>query len=542
VNPFPGRARAQIVAADVTVVRGDRLVLDHVDLAVSPGTRWGVVGENGRGKSTLLQVLAGTLAPTAGTVTRVGTIGVADQEMDAAHGRTVGDAIDHELAAARAALGRLDAATEAVAAGAPGADDAYAAALAAVEVLDAWDVDRRVDIALAALGAVTDRSRPLAAMSVGQRYRVRLACLLHAGHDHLLLDEPTNHLDRGGLDHLTAVLRERVGGTVLVSHDRALLADVATAVLDLDPTVDGRPRTYGGYRAYQEGRHAERERWAQAHERQRAEHARLSDDLSAAQGRLVSGWRPAKGTGKHTRATRAPALVRSVHRKREELERHAVDAPPAPLVLRVPDLPVRSGVDLVRADAVTVAGRMETPASLALRSGDRLVVAGPNGAGKSTLLGLLAGAAAPTTGTVRTAPGVRVGWLRQESPAPPDRRVHEVHAAHVGRLVADGSLAEGDAVALRALGLLGPAEAARRVGDLSIGQQRRLDLALVLAARPHVLLLDEPTNHLSVALVDELTEALQVTAAAVVVATHDRQMQRDLAAWPTLALGVGQVR
>src|SRR5699024_10871318 len=117
-----------------------------------------------------------------------------------------------------------------------------------------------------------------------------------------------------GLDFLTEHLRSRAGGVVLVSHDRALLADVAETIVDLDPTADGRPRVHGdGYAGYRAGRLAERERWEQEYERQQAEAVRLRASLSEAQNRLVSRWRPEKGTNKHGRATRAGGLVQSVH-------------------------------------------------------------------------------------------------------------------------------------------------------------------------------------------------------------------------------------
>ncbi|MGH8966575.1 MAG: ATP-binding cassette domain-containing protein, partial [Actinomycetes bacterium] len=263
------RARAHLAATDLHVARGGLPVLTGIELTVSAGDRLGVVGENGRGKTTLLQVLAGALAPDAGSVRRVGSVGVADQEIPVPANHTVGDLVDIELAGVRSALRRFDAAVAALADERPGAEEAYADALADAEALDVWDADRRVDVSLAALGAVDDRDRPLATLSVGQRYRVRLACLLGARYDLLLLDEPTNHLDAAGLTHLTTQLREHPGGVVLVSHDRALLADVVTAVLDLDPTRDGLPRTYGGgYAAYREERRAERERWAAEHEEQ----------------------------------------------------------------------------------------------------------------------------------------------------------------------------------------------------------------------------------------------------------------------------------
>ena len=528
------RSRAQLVAASVHVERGGRPVLVDVSVSVSAGTRLGVVGENGRGKSTLLHVLAGTLRPDSGTVSRIGSIGVAEQELAAGDARTVGELIDVELADARAALQALDEAAAAMAAEVEGADDEYAAALDAATALDAWDADRRVDLALDALGAVRDRSRALAQMSVGERYRVRLACLLGAQHDFLLLDEPTNHLDEHGLDFLTAALRDHPGGVVLVSHDRVLLADVATKILDLDPSIDGRPRVYGdGYEGYRAGRSAAMARWEQDYDQHLAEEARLADDLSAAQNRLRSSWRPPKGTGKHQRATRAPSLVRAVNRRIDDLADHAVSRPMAPLRFHMPELATLSGVTLVRAEEVAVDGRLTGPVTVALESGDRLLITGPNGAGKSTLLAVLAGQLEADQGSVRVAANARIGFVAQETPSADRRRVHDIYESRMHQLRHQGVDAT---VPLRSLGLLSAADTARPLAELSMGQQRRLDLALALAGRPHALLLDEPTNHLSIALVDELTEALDATAAAVVVVTHDRQLRRDLGHWPELVI------
>lgn len=534
---LPARGRAQLIASDVSVMRGATPVLNHVDLTLTPVSRVAIVGENGRGKSTLLHVLAGTLAPDSGTVQRIGTIGVAEQEMDASDQRTVGEAVADAIAEPLAALARLDVASHALADGTDATAAEYAAALEHAETVDAWDAERRVQVALEALGAETDTTRPLAELSVGQRYRVRLACLLGADDDFLLLDEPTNHLDRSGLEFLTAQLRSRNGGVVVVSHDRALLSDFAETIVDLDPTPDERLRVYGnGYWGYREGRLAERERWEQEYDKQQAERARLQDSLSAAQNRLVSGWRPEKGTNKHGRATRAGGLVQNVHRRREALEAHAITVPEPPQVFRFPELRTRTGAALLSVENVSVTERLRSPVSFSLSHRGRLVVTGPNGTGKSTLLKVAGGDLAPDTGVVRKPRTTRLGFLRQESDLPPERRASEVYETYLDALVAAGIVPSSDAVGVSQLGLLKPRELSKRVGELSMGQQRRLDLALVLAARPHVLLLDEPTNHLSIALVDELTEALGATQAAVVISSHDRQLLRDVADWPSIDL------
>ncbi|WP_369215893.1 ABC-F family ATP-binding cassette domain-containing protein [Streptomyces flavofungini] len=536
--PVDAGGRAHLRAVGVSVTRGTRRVLDGLTVTVSARSRIAVVGENGRGKTTLLHVLAGLITPDAGTLHRAGTVGLARQELSVRHGETVGDLTAQALAAPLAALDALDTAAAALSGDGPGADDRYAAALDAATRLDAWDAGRRVDVALEALGACTDRGRPLAALSVGQRYRVRLACLLGARHDVLLLDEPTNHLDADGLAFLTRRLRAHPGGLAVVSHDRALLRDVADRFLDLDPSREGRPRLYaGGYDAWRDARRRERLSWEQDYAEQREEYRRLQDAVARARDRLSTGWRPAKGTGRHQRQSRAPGTVQALHRQREALDAHRVEVPAPPPELRWPEPYVRAGAPQLRAHGVRVAGRLDGPVDLTLDAGDRLLVTGPNGAGKSTLLAVLAGALAPSCGVVRAVPGARVARIAQETAAWDTRlTAHEAYDRHVGRLVSRGVLGAAEAVPAAALGLLDPEAARTPVGRLSLGQQRRLDLALALAGRPGLILLDEPTNHLSATLVDEVTAALRGTGAAVVVATHDRQLLRDLADWPRLAV------
>src|SRR5690606_13651814 len=142
--------------------------------------RLAIVGENGRGKTTLLHVLAGLIQPDTGCVSRTGTMALVEQDMPFRRGETVGSLIREAVAESFLALDRLEAATRELAAGRTGAEDTYAAALEAATRLDAWDADRRVDVALAGLHACADRDRSLVTLSVGQRYRVRLACVLGA--------------------------------------------------------------------------------------------------------------------------------------------------------------------------------------------------------------------------------------------------------------------------------------------------------------------------------------------------------------------------
>ncbi|MCY1143285.1 ATP-binding cassette domain-containing protein [Actinoplanes sp. Pm04-4] len=555
---------SHVRAEGLRVVRGDRVVLDGVDVTLNSKSRLAVVGPNGSGKTTLLQVLLGRLQPDQGSVRRTGSIGVAEQELPAADGETVGTLVAQAIRPAQQALDRLEAALETV----ESAPDAYANALDEATRLDAWDAERRVDIALEALNACTDRARRLDTLSVGQRYRVRLACVLGARHDLLILDEPTNHLDADGLDFLTDRLRHHAGGVLVVTHDRALLRDVASEFLDLDPTPDGRPRLYaGGYAAWQESHARERDRWQQDYDAQVAEHRRLAGAVDEARGRLTTGWRPDKGVGKHKRQSRAPGIVQSLRRRQEALDAHRITLPPPPRPLRFPSTGPRPGLPLLNATDVAVPGRLSPSISVRLTAGDRLLVTGPNGAGKSTLLAALAGAFAPTNGQVRTLNGAQIAYLAQESLTPTDQpppTEHQLHAPERPLTIAHSqhptertpTTAQPDAQELRGSERM-PSDQRPLVVDeraaheqrrqlsaarMSPGELRRRHLEDVLGGRPDVLILDEPTNHLSASLVDELTAGLRETSMAVVVATHDRQMLADLADWPRLVINSSEVQ
>ena len=494
---------AHLRARGLHLARGGRVLLRGLDLTLAPGDRLAVVGENGRGKSTLLEALGGDLEPDAGTIARHGSLGVVSQELavDASDPRTVGALLDELLARPLGVLHALDEAASALgedtgAAAAQRYDDALAAATA----IDAWDAPRRLQVALEEVGAITERGRRLDTMSVGQRYRVRLAGVIAARADLLLLDEPTNHLDARGLGHLTQAVREHPGAAAIISHDRALLAEIATGFLDLDPTSDGRPLLVsGGLEQWQQARRRHRAAWEAAHRAQQDEHERLQAQAETARSRLSTGWRPDKGTGRHQRQSRAPGVVRAMNDRLDRLQEHRLDVPTPPPRLRLPASDTRAGTPLLRADGVEVEREAGLPprlasTSLRLAGGDRLLVVGPNGAGKTTLLRVLAGDLAPTVGAVRRLSDARIGLLEQED---------------------DG---------------------ARSPHRGSPGERRRRALAALFTERPDVALLDEPTNNLGISGVDDLLDALEETPSAVVLATHDRSVLRALAHWPRLAL------
>lgn len=452
-----------------------QVVFDSVTLGVNDGARIGIVGRNGDGKSSLLGVLTGQLRPDSGRVTRrsglrVSALSQADT-LDA--GRTVGwtlvgDQADHQWA------------------GDPRVRDVVGGLVSDI----AWDAE-------------------IATLSGGQRRRVQLARLLIGEWDVIALDEPTNHLDIEGITWLAGHLKQRwarnTGGLLLVTHDRWFLDEVATTTWEVH---DGIVEPFeGGYAAYVLQR-VERDRLAAAAEAKR-------QNLMRKELAWLRRGAPARTSKPKFRIEAANQLIADVPplRDRVELAKLAT-ARLGKVVVDLLDVSVSFGDAPVLRDV-----------EWRIAPGERTGIVGANGAGKSTLLGLIAGTIQPDAGRVKRGKSVKLTVL--------DQRGEEL-AALAGDRIADvlGRLRGGyqvdgrDVTPAQLLERLGfsRGQLSARVGDLSGGQRRRLQLMLTLLSEPNVLLLDEPTNDVDTDMLTATEDLLDSWAGTLIVVSHDRYL------------------
>ncbi len=451
----------------VSQAYGVRPILAGVSLGVGESQRIGVVGRNGDGKTTLLRILAGLEQPDEGRVsrsraTRIGFL-------------TQGDDLDDDATVRHAVLG-------------DSADHEWAADAARREV---------VEVLLAGV----DLERTVAGLSGGERRRCSLARLLLGDDSLLLLDEPTNHLDVEAVDWLARHLSARSSALVVVTHDRWFLDAVCTETWEVhDAQVD----LYdGGYAAYVLAR-AERQRQADATESRR-------QNLVRKELAWLRRGAPARTSKPKFRIDAATTLIEDEPPPRDALalQRFATQRLGKD-VLDVED------VDLVRGER-----RLLDHVTWRLGPGDRVGLVGVNGAGKTSALRLLSGDLTPGSGRVRRGRTVALAHLTQDvTPVDPELRV----LASVERVRRVTRTVDGEITAtsmLERFGFTGD-RLTTRVGDLSGGERRRLQILRLLLDEPNVLLLDEPTNDLDIDTLNVLEDFLDGWPGTLVVVSHDR--------------------
>jgi len=499
---------------------GARRILHEVSFRVTPGDRLAVVGRNGEGKTTLLRIIAGQLAPDAGRVSlpKGARIALHDQRppLEVA-GRTLEAYVAEGMAdamASEAELAELEARMAAGDAG-PQVLAAYERAHATLERAGGYQWRSWMVRVTRGLGIPDARlADPLTVFSGGELTRASLARALVARPDILLLDEPTNHLDVQSTEWLEDAIAEMGCAVVLVSHDRYFLESIATAVLELD---QGRSKLWPfGYSRFRKERALAAAVQAKEAERTAAEIARLE--------RFVERWRA--GTRSRQAKSRSKRLRRIA---RPEINRSA-----KALAFGFPPV-AASGRVVLEAHRMTVAVGERVlidQADVVIERGERVAIVGPNGAGKTTLLETIIGLRPPTTGRIGIGHRVDLSYYSQHD-----------QDLRGDRTIVDTILAETALTRTQARTMLGaflfPGELAdRRVADLSGGERRRLQLALLVARGGNLLVFDEPTNHLDAESREALEEALDAYAGTIVLVSHDRALI-DAVATRTLAIEDG---
>ena len=474
-----------------------QVVFESVTVGVNDGDRIGIVGRNGEGKSSLLGLLTGRITPNSGRVTYRSGLQVAALEqadtLDPTHTvayALVGDRPEHE-----------------------------------------WAGDAKVRDVVAGLVADLDWQAPIAALSGGQRRRVQLAELLIGDWDVIALDEPTNHLDIEGITWLAAHLKARwsrsAGGLLVVTHDRWFLDEVATTTWEVH-RVDGQggggsggqgvgagsviEPFDGGYAAYVLQR-VERDRVAAASEAKR-------QNLMRKELAWLRRGAPARTSKPKFRIDAANQLI--------------ADVPPLRNTVELAKLATnRLGKDVIDLLDVSVSypgiDGVDKPVlrdvEWRIAPGERTGIVGANGAGKSTLLGLIAGTITPDQGRVKCGKTVKLAMLDQQAGELvelADDLVRDVLSRLKAGYQVDGKELT-PAQLLERLGF-GRDQLSTRVGELSGGQRRRLQLMLTLLAEPNVLVLDEPTNDVDIDMLSATEDLLDSWPGTLIVVSHDRYL------------------
>jgi ATP-binding cassette subfamily F protein 3 len=504
----------QFSVSGVAVEFGATRLFSDVTFTVTRGEKWGVVGRNGTGKTTLFRLLTGDAEPTRGTVSRTSglSFSVMEQHREFAGATTVweaaagpfADLLELERSLAEQGTALADAGDRCT----PEMLARYDRDLERFQREGGYTLAPRIDAVLHGLGFDPDdaRTRLLSGLSGGERGRVGLAQQLVAPAHVLLLDEPTNHLDLETTEWLEDYLAALDATVLLISHDRAFLQAVVDHVLHVE---GGTVNPYAGdYEAFVNQRAERRLSQQRAYDKQSRVIASEEDFIR----RNIAGQKSAQAKGRRRRLSRVSRLS-------------APEGEEGVMSLRL-EADARGGDQVLVAENVRVGiGERVLVDKFSARVGRGDVVGfiGPNGTGKTTLLRAFVGERPLEAGEVRIPESVRVAHYRQDlAQVPTDRSLYDLIndlRPSWGRGAIQGHLGRfgfsGDSVL-------------RQAGTLSGGERARVALAMIMLSGANLLIFDEPTNHLDVESIEALEDAIEGYGGTVILVSHDRALLRTL--------------
>jgi ATP-binding cassette, subfamily F, member 3 len=505
----------QISLSDVGVEFGADVVLENVTFTIAAGEKWGIIGRNGAGKTTIFNLLTGRLAPTRGTIARASSLRFAmlEQHRDFGDAKTVWEAVAgsfaHLLALEQSLAEQANLIGEMGEKATPQVLSRYDRDLERFEHEGGYTFAPRVDAVLHGLGfdPVEARDRGLERLSGGERGRVGLARQLVAPADVLLLDEPTNHLDLETTEWLEGHLGQSDQTVLLISHDRSFLANLADHILHVEHrSADA---YVGGYASFVDQRAERQLSQARAFEKQRKFIADEEDYIR----RNIAGQNTKQAKGRRKRLERLPRLTGLLSEEGAMALRFRAKERGGDQVL------VAQNARVGRTPTESLIGGFTT----VVRRGDRVGFVGPNGAGKTTLLETIVGKLSPVSGELRLGSGITVAYYRQDlAQVPMGRTIYDVIAdlrplwergaiqGHLGRFSFSGD------------------EVLRTTSTLSGGERARVALAMIVLGDANLLILDEPTNHLDVESIEALEDAIASYDGTVILVSHDRELLRGL--------------
>ncbi len=486
----------------------EKHVLKNISLSFIPGAKIGVLGANGAGKSTLLKIMAGIEETSSGDAKLApgATVGYLSQEPDLDESKDVRGNVEDGLAELRDMLKRFEELSMKFAE--PMSDDEMTALLEEqgrvqdqIDKADAWDMDRRLDIAMDAL-RLPPGDAEVSKLSGGERRRVALCRLLLSSPDLLLLDEPTNHLDAESVAWLERFLHDYAGCVIAVTHDRYFLDNVAGWILELD-RGQGLPFE-GNYSS-----------WLV----QKLARLKIEEKQETARQRTLARELEWVQASPKARQAKSKARVDAYEKMLAEEQNVKLDA----VEIHIPAGP-RLGDVVVNAEHLQKAfgdKLLIEDLNFSLPPGGIVGIIGPNGAGKTTLFRMIAGEESVDSGTLTIGETVQISYVDQSRASlDPEKNVWEEISGGLD-LINVGKREINSRAYTASFNFKG-ADQQKVVGKLSGGERNRVHLAKLLKSGGNLLLLDEPTNDLDVDTLRALEVALNDFAGCAVVITHDR--------------------